>query len=153
MSSAVPSCRSGPGEETSALSGSLVPGHFMVKSLPQGSLALALSRYFWATRSSIPRGQLPGLSIMYLTTACWTDCTRVLAIFTWAFLNWLKIAVPTPPAMSAMIASTIMISMRVNPASAVRAIRPRFLLLLSCDWIIGLSSLDEVLHVENGLQD
>ena len=42
MSSAVPSCLSGPAEEMSALSVSLVPGQWKMKSLPQGSLALLL---------------------------------------------------------------------------------------------------------------
>ena len=44
MSSPVPSCLSGPDELTSAESGSLVPGHLSVKSLPHGSFAAPLKR-------------------------------------------------------------------------------------------------------------
>ena len=48
--------------------------------------------------------------------------TVVLAIFTCPFLNWLKTVTPMPPAMSPMIASTIITSSRVKPAAAARAV-------------------------------
>ena len=82
----------------SALSGSLVPGQWKMKSLPQGSLALPLSRYFCATRSSMLCGQLLVLSIMYCAVASRAALTRSRAVETCAFLNCLKTAAPTPPA-------------------------------------------------------
>src|SRR5665213_333044 len=62
-------------------------------------------------------------------------------------------AVPTPPARSAMIANTIMISMSVKPASTVLATRLTHPLALFSFVLMAFSSLDEVLHVENGLKD
>src|SRR3954464_5080044 len=97
-SSVVPSCLSGPADEMSALSVSLVPGHWKRKSLPQGSLALLRSRYFCDTRSSTLRGQLLLLSIMYCDVASRTAFTRSRADETCAFLKLRNTAAPTPPA-------------------------------------------------------
>lgn len=66
MSSGVPSCLSGPADETSAQGAlSQLAGQWKMRSFPQGSLVLARSRYFCDTSSAIPLGHLLELSIMY----------------------------------------------------------------------------------------
>src|SRR5262249_28000318 len=143
---------SGPGDATSAPSVSFAPGHLSVMLPPQASFILSLSMYLPESSSSMLLGQL-GVSIMYWVTASRTDLTRSLVVEICAFLNLLNNATPTPPAIMAMIARTIMISSSVKPACLRRARRCLRSYSIISSWVMIGSSLDHVLHFENGLKD
>ena len=75
---------------------SQLPGQWKMRWFPQGSLALLGSRYFCDTSSSIPRGQLLALSIMYCAVASLTAFTRSLAVDTLECLQTGLVAIVTP---------------------------------------------------------